>query len=211
MSSKQILTTIGTAVTLILVITLAVSFSGTGTTQNQPGSQNAQTAAHAPGFSLKNYSNEIITLDDFDTPITVINLWASWCPFCTDELPDFAELQETYPDQIEVVAINRGEDREAAKSFTDQRGITDDMTFLLDPDESYYKKIGGFAMPETLFLGPNKNIVRHHRGPLSLQDMKDIVDKQLSVPNESVSRGDSYGCSGGQCQTTSSPSTDHGN
>lgn len=211
MSTKQIVATAGSAVIVVVLITLAAFFGTSDRPPNQSDSESLQANAQAPEFTLKNYDGESVSLEDFDKPITIINIWASWCPFCTDELPDFAKLRQEYPEQIDVIAINRGEDRQTAKNFTDQRDITDDMTFLLNPSESYYQKIGGFAMPETLFLGDSKNIFKHHRGPLSFAEMKDIIDKQLTAPSESASRGDSYGCSGGQCQTTSSSSTNHGN
>lgn len=211
MSAKQILITAGAAAVGITLITLAVSFGTPDKSTSEAEDPNLQTNTQAPEFSLQDYDGNTVSLDDIDKPITVINVWASWCPFCTDELPHFAKLQESFPEQVEVVAINRGENKQTAKSFTDQRNLSEKLTFLLDPSESYYQKIGGFAMPETLFVDANNNIFKHHRGPLSFAEMKEVITKQLTAPSESVSRGESYGCSGSECQTTSSSSTNHGN
>lgn len=211
MSTKQVLATAGSAIIIIILITLAASFSTSDGSSDQTDNSSVQTNAQAPQFSLKNYAGDSVSLSDFDKPVTVINIWASWCPFCTDELPDFAELQQAYPNQVDVIAVNRGEDRQTAKSFTDQRNITDDITFLLDPKESYYQEIGGFAMPETLFLGEDKKIFKHHRGPLSFDEMKAIIEKQLNTSDKSANRGQIQDCSSGQCVTINSTSTNHGN
>lgn len=209
MSTKQI-----TILLTAVVIAGGIIFASTGlqnSGQNNPITSSNHNAGNAPSFSLPNYDGETVTLAEQTAPLTVVNIWASWCPFCTDELPDFARLQKEYPEKVKVIAINRGESRSQAKSFTDKKGITQDLTFLLDPDESYYQRMGGFAMPETLFVDKNGTILRHHRGPLEFSQMKDIVDKQLQVRQEGTSQGSSLGCEDGQCRANSSSTSKHGN
>lgn len=172
--------------------------------QAEAGSGGPQSLQQAPEFSLSDYSGNTVTLDGISAPVTVINIWASWCPFCTKELPAFAKLQETFPRKVEVLAINRGESRKTAKGFTDKADLTDKLTFLLDPDESYYRKIGGFSMPETLFLNADKAIVRHQRGPLTFQQMKAIVagitaDKETGTSTTLNATSSSDSCIAGTC------------
>lgn len=130
----------------------------------------------APSFSLEDYSGVVVSSSNFDGTIQVINVWSSWCPFCVKELPDFVRLQKEFPD-IAVIAINRGESLETAKDFTDNLGISDRMTFLVDEESSYYKSIGGFSMPETLFVDEDGNIFLHKRGPMTFEEMKEIINQ----------------------------------
>jgi len=213
-TKRTIVISIATFVTVGLIGIALVSDG----TPNSPASRSAQENAQqdsVPSFALENYDGKTVSLTDFKAPIKVINVWASWCPFCTDELPDFAELQKKYPEQLAVIAINRGEDKQTAQAFTDKVGISDDLTFLLDPEESFYKDIGGFAMPETLFVDSSGTVFRHHRGPLTLKEMEGIVEKKISSlgNSQTTSDGDSYGCNGSQCQlnATNSSSSNHGN
>ena len=48
-------------------------------------------------------------------PNRVMNLWASWCPPCRAEMPDFQRLADAYgkPRGIAVVGVNEGESRSA--------------------------------------------------------------------------------------------------
>lgn len=127
--------------------------------------------------SLTNYEGDDVSLEEFRGAPLVINSWAVWCPFCVKELSDFAELQKEFGDQITVIAIDRQEPLAKAKGFTDELGITDDMLFLLDPSDSFYKSIGGFSMPETIFVNSAGEIVVHKRGPMELEEMREHVNK----------------------------------
>ena len=125
-----------------------------------------------PAFVLEDYSGNTISSEDFLGKPMVINSWAVWCPFCKKELADFATLQQEFSD-IVVIAVDRQGTLEKAKGFTDSIGVTDKMTFLLDSKDSFYKSIGGFAMPETIFVNSKGEIVLHKRGPMELDEMRE--------------------------------------
>jgi len=109
----------------------------------------------------------------------VINTWAAWCPFCVKELPAFSALQKAFSEEVVVIAIDRVESLNTAKSYTDDLGITDDLVFLLDRSDSFYKFIRGFSMPETIFVDKDGVIQDHKRGPMDLEEMKQRVEKIL--------------------------------
>jgi len=129
-----------------------------------------------PSFSLQDYDGNIVSSERLGGEVLVVNSWAVWCPFCKNELPDFAKLQEEFGDAISVIAIDRAESLELAKEFTDGIEVTDKMMFLLDPKDSFYRSIGGFSMPETIFVDEDRNIRLHKRGPMDFDEMKKHVE-----------------------------------
>jgi len=142
--------------------------------------ESAQTTQFkkAPDFALQDYDKNIVRLADFTGKPLVINSWAAWCPFCRKELVDFAAAQKEFSGDIIIIAIDRAESRETAKKYTDELGVTNDLIFLLDPSDSFYRSIGGFSMPETLFIDKNSDIVEHKRGPMDFSEIKDKI-KQI--------------------------------
>ena len=130
-------------------------------------------------IALADYDGNEVTLEDFRGKPLVLNSWATWCPFCRQELPDFARLQEELGDTTVVIAIDRAEKLAAVKGYTDQFGITLKMTFLIDPKDAFYRNIGGFSMPETLFVDSSGAIVFHKRGPLTLEEMRAAAEQYL--------------------------------
>lgn len=53
-------------------------------------------------------------------PITVVNLWASWCAPCVAELPSLNRLALAYPGRVEVLTINIDESKAEADIFLRQ-------------------------------------------------------------------------------------------
>lgn len=137
--------------------------------------EDSELAKLSEKLNLKNYKGENVSLDDYIGTPLVINSWAIWCPFCVEELKEFAQAQKEFEGKAIVIAINRSESASKTKEFTDELGVTDDMLFLLDPNDSFYKNIGGFSMPETIFVDGEGNIEIHKRGPMNKPEIEDKI------------------------------------
>jgi len=150
-------------------------------TQTRQHASELKDLGKAPDFELTTHEGETVTLADSESKIKVINSWATWCPFCKDELPDFARLQAQYPEHIAVIAINRGESREKSAGYVSSLPEkSQKITYALDPQDSFYQRIGGFTMPETLFVD-EENVIRiHKRGPMEFEEMKEKTEKLLN-------------------------------
>lgn len=133
-----------------------------------------------PAFSLKDYNGKVVSRADFRGKALVINSWASWCTFCREELKDFATVQKEFGDRIVTVAVNRAEPVTVAKRYSDELGVTDKLVFLLDPADSLYQAIGGFSMPETIFVSTDGEIIVHKRGVMKTNEIRQKVAELLS-------------------------------
>jgi len=131
-------------------------------------------------ITLTDYDGNTKSLGDWSGKMLVVNSWAVWCPFCVKELSDFAALQKAFPDEIAVIAIDRAESLEKVQGFTDGLGISEDMIFLMDRKDDFYKAVGGFSMPETVFIDKDGTVVFHKRGPMTFEEMKEQVEKLLN-------------------------------
>lgn len=155
------------------------------TTIEKPSSQvqsppDRQVGNKAPNFHLQDYSGKTVSLSDFAGKPLVINSWAAWCPFCKEELPNLAAAQKEFGNNVVIIAIDKAESRDIAKKYTDELGVTNDLIFLLDPSDSFYQSIGGFSMPETIFVDNNGNIVERKRGPMDINEIRQKIQKLLS-------------------------------
>ena len=130
-------------------------------------------------LSFDDYEGNEVKMSDFAGKPLVLNTWAAWCPFCVEELKDFAEAQRELGDDVVIMAINRQEPLATAKKFSDELGVTGDMVFVLDPNDSFYRAIGGFSMPETLFINAAGEIVHHKRGPMRVEEIRKKIQDIL--------------------------------
>ncbi len=79
----------------------------------------------APDFSLVNKQGQLVTLADFQGKPLVLNVWATWCPFCVEELPLFQRIQDelqgrsTEPEAT-ILIVNNNESPAAAIRYLDE-------------------------------------------------------------------------------------------
>ena len=95
---------------------------------------------------------------------TIINFWASWCPFCKTELPAFQSVSDEHS-ELEVIAINLQEDKEVAEQYWQNGGYT--FTRVLDPNAELKAKFKVFTQPTTIFIDERGEIIERRDGPLT--------------------------------------------
>ncbi|MBI3442519.1 MAG: TlpA family protein disulfide reductase [Candidatus Sungbacteria bacterium] len=132
----------------------------------------SRASVSLPNTTLKSADGNDVNLSDFRGKPLVINLWASWCPFCKDELLNLAYLQREYGEKITVIAINRGESPGQIQKMRQELGIGTSSVMLLDSDDTLYQTLGGFAMPEILFVNKDGMIRQHQRGLISREELR---------------------------------------
>jgi thiol-disulfide isomerase/thioredoxin len=86
-----------------------------------------------------------------DGRVMVVNLWATWCAPCLEELPTLAALQEQLGDEVHVVTVAmEGGDPARTFAFLERVGASD-LTALQDPKLALMGSYGGdLALPLTV-------------------------------------------------------------
>jgi peroxiredoxin len=65
----------------------------------------------APNFSLQTQNGKVIELSKLKGKVVLVNFWATWCPPCRAEIPDFIEVYNMYKSKgFEIVGIALDED-----------------------------------------------------------------------------------------------------
>lgn len=172
---------IGGIILFVVVIIFSFSYAFRVTVSTEEEEQNEKALRKAPDLVLQDYEGKSLSLSSFSGTPLVINSWAAWCPFCRKELPDFAQIQKEFKGRAVIVAIDRAESREIAKKYSDGLGVTDDLLFLLDPSDSFYRAIGGFSMPETIFVDRDGFIRGHRRGLMEKEEMHRRVQSLIQA------------------------------
>jgi thiol-disulfide isomerase/thioredoxin len=129
-------------------------------------------------------NGEAVTLADTGDKMRLVNLWATWCAPCREEMPALDALQaEKGGADFDVVAISvdGGSDAKPRKFFEDI-GMQN-LEFYHDPTIGVFntlKKEGlAFGLPVTLLVDEENCVVANMNGPAhwASDDAKRLVDK----------------------------------
>ncbi len=107
----------------------------------------------APDFNLQTLDGQTVTLSSLRGQAVMINLWASWCPPCRQEMPEILRAYEAHRDQgFTVLAVNTTfQDNETdVRAFVREFGLT--FPVVLDPTGSMSRRSQLRALPTTFFV-----------------------------------------------------------
>ncbi len=104
-----------------------------------------------PDFTLPDLSGNQVTLSSFKgkSPV-LLTFWATWCPYCIEEMPNLVRLQKKYGDKIKILAIDIQEPRARVISFARNRNI--DLTILLDEEGDVSAAFGLVGVPTLVLI-----------------------------------------------------------
>ncbi|MDH4556396.1 TlpA family protein disulfide reductase [Pseudomonas sp. BN417] len=93
------------------------------------------------------------TLDDFKGKVVLLNLWATWCAPCRQEMPTLDRLQAKLGgDDFEVVALSLDQGGlQVVRDFYREIGIQH-LQIYVDEQMQAIQSLGAFGLPVTLLL-----------------------------------------------------------
>jgi len=131
----------------------------------------------APNFSLKSFDGKIVELSKLKGKVVVVNFWATWCPPCRAEIPDFIKVYDTYKSKgFEIVGIALDEDGwEKVKPFVDKNKISYPIVLGTAAVVQQYGGIEG--IPTTFIVDKKGNVVERQVGMLT----KGMLEQKIKV------------------------------
>jgi len=106
-----------------------------------------------PEMPMETADGGTVSMADFKGKVVLLNIWATWCHPCREEMPALDKLQaELGGEDFEVVAMNidRGSP-DKAKEFLEEVKA-DDLAFYRDPSSKLFTKLKAVGMPTTLLV-----------------------------------------------------------
>ena len=107
----------------------------------------------APDFTLDTLNGGQLTLSELRGQAVVLNIWASWCVPCREEIPAIEKVYQHYKDSgLVVVGLNlTSQDSEIdVTAFVQELGLT--FPIVLDRDGSVIARYQLFGLPSTYFI-----------------------------------------------------------
>jgi len=181
-SSRTLRTALRAPLALGAAAAFAVTLALAAGCAKKEVTQGGAVGTAAPAFALPDLQGKTIRNTDLRGKVVVLNFWATWCPPCRDEVPDFVRLQSKYRDQgLAIVGLS-----------LDQGGASDVRPFVDEYDVNYTMLIanqeiaesygGILGIPTTFVLDRNGTIVKRFVGRASAEAFEEAVRPLLAQP-----------------------------
>ncbi len=125
-------------------------------------------------FSAKCLDGTDFSLSEYRGKVVMINLWATWCGPCVEELPYFNDFYAAHKDDVEVLACHSPFVTDDVEAFLEDKGW--EIPFTIDEDgEGVFRITGGSnTLPQTIVLNKKGEVIYNEIRSVNPQ----MLDKQ---------------------------------
>lgn len=113
-------------------------------------------------MELENSKGERVSMEDFKGKVIFMNVWATWCAPCIEEMPTIQNLyKEVDKESVRFIMLSMDQDFEKAIAFRDKYGYDFEIYRLLGPMPAiYHTKL----IPTTFVINSAGDLVLQHDG-----------------------------------------------
>ncbi|MGD9241644.1 MAG: TlpA disulfide reductase family protein [Desulfobacterales bacterium] len=152
-------------VLIVILIGILILLQTKDTFYNPSDGPQLAKGLPAPNFSLPDLGGQMVSLADYRGKVVLINIWATWCPPCVQEMPSMEKLyQELRGDGFEILAVSIDESgAQGVRPFMKKHKLS--FPVLTDPEgtiKSLYKTTG---VPESFIIDTDGVLVEKVIGP----------------------------------------------
>ena len=171
-------------VLIIILVGILILLQTKDSFYNPSGGAQLAKGRPAPNFSLPDLDGQTVSLADYRGKVVLLNIWATWCPPCVEEMPSMEKLyKELNGNGFEILAVSIDESgaqdvlpfmqkhkltfpalidsRGTLKGLYETTGVPE--SFIIDKDGILVEKVIGprdWAVPEA--IGFFRNLIRRH-------------------------------------------------
>jgi peroxiredoxin len=150
---------------IIIGIGIIVLLQTKDSSFNLSGKSRFEKGAPAPNFTLPGLDGKMVSLTDYKGKVVLLNIWATWCPPCVEEMPSMEKLHIELKDEgFEILAVSIDESgAEAVLPFMKKHKLS--FPALTDPKGAVKKLYRIIGVPESFIIDKDGIIVEEIIGP----------------------------------------------
>ena len=156
-------------------------------TQPNAPSSSTELAATVMQAGFKTLDGKTRKLSDYSGKVLIVDLWATWCGPCRQEIPHLIEMARDYKSKgVEIVGLTTEDPAsqgDQVKQFSQQFKINYAVGFA-DAQMAVGLMNGRNGIPQTIIIGRDGKVKKHFVGfsaAISVPQMKAALDEALSA------------------------------
>lgn len=156
----------------------------------------ASEKTKAPDFTVTDMDGAQVKLSEMYGKPVVVNFWASWCPPCKAEMPDFDRVYLEKGNDVTFMMVDlvgMRETKESGEKYIEEQGFSFPVYF--DTKQEAAAAYGISSIPTTLFIDKDGYIVTGARGAIDERTLRYGIDLISGTDDTSESESGNAGVS----------------
>lgn len=137
-------------------------------------SASLKTAPDEALIAVSNASDTTIHGLAAEKPV-YLNFWASWCPYCVEEMPAIEEMYKKYGDRLHFAAVTVDQEKEDAAAFVQKQRLT--LPIYTGDLNKIGTKFNLDAIPRSVLIGKDGRIIADYSGSMSAAELEAFLAK----------------------------------
>jgi peroxiredoxin len=161
----------------LLLAVLVVCGAGAASAERaKPAAFGLGVGYRPPEFESKDLGGTAQSIEKYRGSVLVLHFWATWCPYCRNEIPELTELQTQWADKgVRVLAVSTDQDARKLEQFLAKSPVP--YPVVHDPAIAGQYAVSG--IPVTYVVGRDGRIVQRLEGA---SDIISTVERALAEP-----------------------------
>jgi thiol-disulfide isomerase/thioredoxin len=143
-----------------------------------PAADGGKEKIAAPDITVVNAAGDGVKLSDMAGKPVVLNFWASWCPPCKSEMPEFDKAYAEYGEEVTFMMVDltdgARETVETGAAYVAEQGFS--FPVYYDTSGEAAAAYGVSAIPSTLFIDKDGNVVTGAQGAINEETLHMGID-----------------------------------
>ncbi len=119
-----------------------------------------EKGAISPNFKFNDLANKEVTLSDFKGKLIYIDVWATWCAPCLQELPALKKVEEKYKDEnIVFVSICKDDSKERWLKMINDKELKGVQLFAEEDNSSFFEDYAIQGIPWYILIDEEGKII----------------------------------------------------
>jgi thiol-disulfide isomerase/thioredoxin len=143
------------------------------------GGPSALAGAPAQSFELTRTDGRKDSLARRRGQVVLMNLWATWCPPCQEEMPALERFARETAGKVVVLGVDQGESPSAAAAYARDHGVT--FPILVDEQQQYGRAYAALGLPTSIVVARDGRVVKGIDGAMTIEQMRAAVAPALAA------------------------------
>lgn len=138
---------------------------------------NYEVGMQLDDFEIECLDGSVFHLEDMRGKVVVINLWATYCAPCVQELPHFDALYREHEGDVAVLAVHSSIVTDDPAAFLADKGY--EMPFAVDGEDNALWTVvnGSSTLPQTIVLDRNGVVIYNQQGSVTAEVLETLYEQ----------------------------------